>query len=353
MNKRIEKVWELADASIKRFEPSSLNWQWGQALYIYGLSLVDTELKQDKYTDYISKYYDYHINKGYRVNTSDTAAPALGALYLANKTNDAKYIAVVDRVRKYFDEAPKVVEDMPNHLGSGIESYIYPKSIWVDSLMMYGVFTSWYAKEKGDTELMKFAMKQPRLFAKYLLDEDDNLFYHSYWTKFKTHYPKKKLFWGRGNGWVMASIPLFIENFEEGEEKEYTIDLFNKLAASLLPYQREDGYFETIFNKVGKTYTESSATMLIASGWFYGYRKGWLGEEYYNAAIKAFNAVVDDFEMKDGLISMTKISAPTSAIQLIPYLVYKVTPRGNDWHYGLASAFFAALEYKRCLDEKK
>lgn len=151
----------------------------------------------------------------------------------------------------------------------------------------------------------------------------------------------------------MASIPLFIENFEEGEEKEYTIDLFKKLASSLIQYQREDGYFETIFNKVGETYTESSATMLIASGWFYGYRKGWLGKEYYDAAIKAFNAVVDDFEIKDGLLSMTKISAPTTAIQLIPYLVYKITPRGNDWHYGLAAAFFAALEYKRCLEEKK
>ncbi|MGI6701805.1 MAG: glycoside hydrolase family 88 protein [Christensenellales bacterium] len=351
MNNRIEKVFKLADASAKRFEPEKLNWQWGQALYIYGLALIDSEFNEDKYTDYIKRYYDYHIGKGYRVNTSDTAAPALGAFYLAGKTKEQKYIDVVNRVRKYFDEAPKVVEDMPNHLGSGIESYIYPSSIWIDSLMMYGVFTSWYAKVNDDKKLMEFAMKQPRLFAKYLLDSDENLFYHSYWTKLKTHYPVKKYFWGRGNGWVMAAIPLFIENFDEGEDKEYTIELFKKLSGALLKYQRPDGYFETVFNKIGKTYTESSATMLIASGWFYGYKRGWLSVEYYRAAVKAFNAVVDEFEIKDGLLSMPKISAPTSAIPLMPYFAYKITPRGNDWHYGLAAAFFAALQYKRCLEQ--
>jgi unsaturated rhamnogalacturonyl hydrolase len=352
MNSRIEKVFKLADASTERYAPESLNWQWGQALYLYGLTLIDSEFKIDKYTEYLKRFYAHHLDKGYRVTSSDTAAPALGALYLSDKTGEEKYSAIVERVRKYFDTAPKVIEGMPNHLGDGIESHFYPSSIWVDSMMMYGVFTSWYAKVKGDKELMAFAMKQPRLFAKYLMDADENLFYHCYWTKMKTHYPIKKLFWGRGNGWVMASIPLFIENFEEGEDKEFAINLFKKLSGALLKYQRTDGYFETVFNKVGKTYTESSATMLIASGWFYGYRKGWLSIEYFRAAVRAFNAVVDDFEIKDGLLSMPKISAPTSAIQLIPYFVYKITPRGNDYHYGLAAAFFAALQYKKCIEEK-
>lgn len=353
MNANIQKVFDLADASVQRFKPEGLNWQWGQALYLYGLSLIDKEYNTDKYLYYLKRYYDHHIAKGYRVNTSDTAAPALGAFYLARKTGDKKYVEIVERVRRYFDESPKVADGMPNHLGSGIESLIYPNSIWVDSLMMYGVFAGSYSQYKNDEKLKAFFIKQPRLFAKYLLDTEENLFYHCYWTTFKTHYPVKKVFWGRGNGWVMASIPLFIEYFDEGIEKDYTVNLFKTLAASLLKYQREDGYFETVFNKRGKTYPESSATMLIASGWFYGYRKGWLSKEYYDAAVKAFDAVVGDFEMKDGLLSMPKISAPTSAIPPFPYFVYKITPKGNDWHYGLAAAFFAALQYKRCLETTK
>ena len=52
-------------------------------------------------------------------------------------------------------------------------------------------------------------------------------------------------------------------------------------------------------------------------------------------------------EIKDGLLSMPLVSAPTIAVQLIPYLGYKFTPRGNDWTYGLAALFFAALSYRR------
>ncbi len=348
MRESIEKVFALADASTRRFAPEKLNWSWGQALYLYALSLIDTEFGQDKYTDYLRRYYDHHIETGYRVNTSDTSAPSLGAFYLAQKTGEEKYIQVVERIRRYFSETPKIVEDMPNHHGTGIESKIYPKSIWVDSIMMYGVFTNWYAYIKQDEALREFASRQPRMFAKYLLDPEENLFYHSYWTKAKTHYPREKLFWGRGNGWVMAAIPLFLGYLPEGEERDYAIEILQKLSAALLKYQREDGYFETVFNRVGETYKESSATMLIASGWFFGYRNGYLGREYYDAAVKAFEAVAGDLQIKEGLLSMPYISAPTSPIQLIPYFVYKVTPRGNDWNYGLAAAFFAALEYYRC-----
>ena len=348
MRENIDKVFALADASTRRFVPEKMNWSWGQALYLYALSLIDTEFGQEKYTKYLRRYYDHHIKNGFRVNTSDTSAPALGAFYLAQKTGEEKYAAVVERVRKYFKDTPKIVEDMPNHHGTGIESRIYPKSIWVDSIMMYGVFTNWYAYVKQDAVLREFAARQPRMFAKYLQDDETGLFFHSYWTKAKTHYPIEQLFWGRGNGWVMAAIPLFLQYLPEGEEKQYAIALLQQLSAALLPYQRSDGYFETVFNRVGETYEESSATMLIASGWFFGCRNGYLGREYYDAAVKAFDAVAADFSIKDGLLSMTKISAPTSPIQLIPYTVYKLTPRGSNWNYGLAAAFFAALEYKRC-----
>ena len=92
--------------------------------------------------------------------------------------------------------------------------------------------------------------------------------------------------------------------------------------------------------------------MLICAGWFYGFRTGLLGEEYFKAAVKAFSAVAGTVQYKNGLLSLPGISGPTSALPPSPYLVYKVTPRGNDWHYGLAAAFFAALEYERALNAR-
>ena len=52
-------------------------------------------------------------------------------------------------------------------------------------------------------------------------------------------------------------------------------------------------------------------------------------------------------ERRGGLLSMPLISAPTIPTPGIPYLGYKFTPRGNDWTYGLASLFFAALAWRK------
>ena len=95
------------------------------------------------------------------------------------------------------------------------------------------------------------------------------------------------------------------------------------------------------------------ATALIASGWMQGVADGYLDDAYLLPGLKSYQAVVDSLELKDGLLSMPLISAPTIAIQGMPYLGYKYTPRGNDWTYGLAALFFAALSYKRLADARK
>ena len=348
-----EKIIELADASVKRLNPAEVKWQWGEALYTYALSLLDNELGEDRYLDFNRAYMDAHIEKGYRVDQSDTAAPALTAYALYLKTGEARYKAVVDRVVKYMKTAKRILDYMPNHLGNSPESWVYPKSVWVDSVMMYGVFTSWYGLSAGDDELYDFARKQPELFAKYLQDPQDKLFYHSYWVKGGHTYPKNKLFWGRGNGWVIAGLPRVIENFEQGStEKTRAIEIVRETSAALLPYQREDGFFETVLNKPGKTYIESSATALIAGGWLQGVREGYLDHSFREPAIRSLQAVMDCLEYKKGLLSMPLISGPTIPVQLMPYLGYKFTPRRNDWEYGLAALIFAGINYRQLIDSE-
>lgn len=346
-----EKIIELADASVKRLDPTKVKWQWGEALYTYALYLLDNELGEDRYLDFNQAYMDAHIDKGFRVDQSDTAAPALTAYALYLKTGEDRYKAVVDRVVDYMKTTTRILEYMPNHLGSSPESWLYPKSVWVDSVMMYGVFTSWYGRKSGDQELYDFARKQPALFAKYLQDPNEKLFYHSYWVKSACTYPKSKLFWGRGNGWVIAGLPKAIENFpDDSEEKARAIAIVRETSAALLPYQREDGFFETVFNKPGKTYIESSATALIAAGWLQGVREGYLDKSFREPAIRSLRAVVDCLEYKNGLLSMPLISGPTIPLQLIPYLSYKFTPCRNDWEYGLAALIFAGINYKQLID---
>lgn len=345
---RFTRVVELADASVQRLDPTRLKWMWGEALYTWALYLLDEALGEERYLPYVCRYLDTHIDKGYRVDQSDTMAPGITAFAAWRKTGEARYRAVVDRVVDYLKNAERVLEHMPNHLGSSPEGRFYPKSVWVDSVMMYGVFASWYGRAEGDEAVYDFARRQPALFSKYLQDPDEKLFYHCYWTRKGHTWPKKNVFWGRGNGWVIAGLPLAIDHFEPGSgERREAVDILRSTSTALLPYQRPDGFYETVFNRPGKTYVESSATALIASGWMQGVADGYLDDAFLEPGLRAFDAVLGSLGTRDGLLSMPLISAPTIATPVFPYLGYRFTPRGNDWTYGLAALFLAGLACNR------
>lgn len=259
------------------------------------------------------------------------------------------YHETTNRGLDYIKNSEKIIHNMPNHLGHSLEGKLYPKSIWVDSIMMYGVFTSLYAKEQKVEWLMNFSKGQPALFKKYLQDHEDKLFVHSYWVKSQKMYPRK-LYWGRGNGWVISAMPMLIDNLLEEPEKDVCIEILHEVSEAVLKYQRSDGYFETLLNCPGETPIESSATALIASGWLHSVRCGYIDEYYKVPALKALRAVVNDLQYKDGLLSMGHISGPSIPMQLIPKLGYKLQykfQKLENWSYGLAALFFAGVQYKK------
>ncbi|MDR0312753.1 MAG: glycoside hydrolase family 88 protein [Treponema sp.] len=342
----MERAFLLARHTARRFCPDRMKWMWGQGLYNYALSLMDEAHGTDEFTGFLSRYYDSHIQGEYRIESSDTAAPALGAYMLWKKTANPAYKRIADDAATYMHTAPRILEYLPNHMGTGPYS-IYPKSVWVDSVMMYGVFAGRYSHEQKDGELATFATRQVPLFARYLRDKKLRLFYHSYWTSIKGHYPRRPVFWGRGNGWIMAALPLMLPYLENGVEKEETINIFRDLARALLPYQRPDGFFQTVLYPHTRSYRESSATALIASGLMFGGRTGLLDKECLEAGKKAFAAVENSIrEDKDGLC-LPEISAPTIPVPGLPLLGYLLTPRGQNLTYGLAALIFAALEEEK------
>ena len=343
----INRAFLLARHTSRRFHPEQMKWMWGQGLYNYALMLMDEAHGSEEFTGFTTHFYDAHIKRGYKVVSSDTLAPALGAYMLWKKHNNPEYKRIVNDAVGYMHSAKQILEYLPNHMGTGIYSKVYPQSIWVDSIMMYGVFAGRYSREQGDSALSAFAVRQAPLFAKYLLDKNFGLFYHSYWTSLKTHYPRKPVFWGRGNGWVMAAIPLMLHFMDDGPQKEETVGLFKNLANTLIKYQRPDGYFETVLYPSGLSYKESSATALIASGLMYGGRTGLLDKTCLEAGKKAFTAVSGDIREDSKGLCLPFISAPTIPIPGAPLPGYLLTPKGKNLTYGLAALIFAALEAQK------
>ncbi len=140
---------------------------------------------------------------------------------------------------------------------------------------------------------------------------------------------------------------MILEAIGDHEEKENILAILKKTSEALLPYQRPDGSFETVINKVGKTYRELSFTALVAFGWMKAVRLGYLDKTYLEPALKAYQCVVDALEFKDGKVFMPEISGPTIPMPVFPYLGYKLLPKKKNWSYGIAPLLYAAIEFNQ------
>ena len=347
---KYKKVEALADFITASSDPK-MKWMWGEALLGYALSELDRENGEDKYTPFLSAYCDHWAKVDPAVDQSDTASPGLITYAMYKRTGNPEYKRLTDKVLDYIRYEPRLYLDCLNHLGCSKKGKLYPRSVWIDSVMMFSVFTSLYSKENSDNELLEFAARQPKQYASMMLDKEKHLWAHSYWVDYKTAFPKRDIFWGRGNGWVICAFPMILDNIGlDHKEAPEIIDLFKKTSEALLECMNDDGSFNTLLKS--KSYRELSATALISAGWLHGIRQGYLDEKFLEPALRAFTVCVEAMdESKDGIF-MTEISGPTIPVPLVPKLGYEIIPLGKNWSYGIAALVFAAIEYKKMFRRK-
>ena len=343
-----DKVKRLCDFVKSTWDPK-MKWMWGEALLGYALDELDREMGRSDYTDFLTAYCDYWVKADPAVDQSDTAAPGLITYAMYKRTGREEYKRLTDKVLDYIRNEPRLYLDCLNHLGSSTKGKLYPRSVWIDSVMMFSVFTALYAKETGDVELRDFAARQPKQYASMMLDKKSHLWAHSYWVDFGRPFPQRNIFWGRGNGWVICAFPMILDNIGlDHKESGEIIDLFVKTSEALLCRMHDDGSFSTLL--MDDSYRELSATALISAGWMHGIRMGYLDEKFREPAIRAFECCIRAMEESDEGIYMTEISGPTIPLPLLPKLGYKIIPIGKNWSYGIAALVFAAIEYKRLME---
>jgi unsaturated rhamnogalacturonyl hydrolase len=121
----------------------------------------------------------------------------------------------------------------------------------------------------------------------------------------------KDLYWSRGNGWVMAALVRVLDRLPASDSHRATyVGDFQALAASLLPLQRSDGFWnESLLDPThcasigqsGQDGPETSGTALFTYGIAWGIRQGLLDSATYGAPLaKAWNGLVTIALQADG-----------------------------------------------------
>jgi unsaturated rhamnogalacturonyl hydrolase len=325
--------------------PDTLSWGWGSALLLYGAARLGDDAP-------VHAFVRAWLSKGIPApDRADTAAPGLAALALArgwpnsDEASDGAAAAVPSA--DYVRSEPRLGNGGLPHLGHSLLRIFYPDSLWVDSLMMTGVFSAQWGRTAGDSALLDWAAAQPLLYASLLQDPATGLFHHA-WLGDSGHVlPGDATYWLRGNGWVLVSIMEILHELDPASpSRAPLLALFSRVAAGLLPLQLDNGLWDELANLPGKTFAETSGSSLVAYALARYAHDGGGGalatDTALAAARRAFAGVTSRMRAtRGGFLSLPGVSGPTNPG---PRFFYELVPAETDVDYGIGAYLLASSE---------
>ena len=332
---------EISEAWMAKVPARSMAWNWVEAVLALGLEAVQEDTGSPEILSYVKTWIDYHMARGIRVNRNDAVVPATSALYLYETLGDPVYLEPVLQCNRYLEEEAPRLDD-----GAIAHTLITPNQVWIDSLFMFGTFYTMQGSILGEGAAFDAIAEQFGLFEGHLFSDRQQLYFHMYDEAIDQTVPSTPTFWGRGNGWALASLAMLLTDLPANHPDRPALEgYFRAHAAGILKWQDSSGLWWTVVNRPGESYLETSATALFTFGLERGYRLGLLGPEAHTAAEKGVAGIISRIEYDDaGYPVVTGISKATNPG---PFSYYAHIPVTEDEPYGVGAVLLALKEWGR------
>lgn len=154
---------------------------------------------------------------------------------------------------------------------------------WADALFMAApVYAALYAIT-GEQIYFDYMDREFRICTDSLYDKKEHLYYRDC-MRIPLREPNgSKQFWGRGNGWVFAAIPLVLENLpKDHPAREYYLTIFKEMAERVADTQDKTGtWHASLLDPVFYPDPENSVSAFFCYGLGWGIRNGYLSARKY------------------------------------------------------------------------
>ncbi|MFB3166783.1 glycoside hydrolase family 88 protein [Neobacillus sp. 179-C4.2 HS] len=280
-------------------------WEWPQGVGIYGLYKY-YQLTKDKETfDFLLNWYNQRLQDGLPEKNVNTMSPMLTLMYLAEETNNPKYIEVCDEWSTWImEEMLRTGDGALQHMITGDPN---DGQILIDTLFMTVLFLAKAGNYFDRPEYIEESKKQFLIHIKYLFDKETGLFFHGW--DFNENHNYGAVHWGRGNGWYTCGLLEYFEMVElEKGIKEYLLDTWFSQVKALAKFQAESGLWHTVLDDPS-SYEETSATAAFGFGIIKGVRKGYLDQEYLQIGLKALEAQLKEID-ENGIVQKVSYGTP-------------------------------------------
>lgn len=201
---------------------------------------------------------------------------------------------------------PKMLEDLKNLADTLLqrphtESLLWANKInrrewaWCDALFMGPPTLGLLSKVTDDPRYLELSNKLWWQTTNYLYDKNEALFYRDSRFFDRKEENGKKVFWSRGNGWVLAGMARLMETMPANykDRNRYEV-LFKAMAKRIASLQQADGTWRTsLLDPDSFPSKETSGTAFFCYGLAWGINNGLLPKnEYLPVVHKAWDALV-------------------------------------------------------------
>jgi unsaturated rhamnogalacturonyl hydrolase len=166
---------------------------------------------------------------------------------------------------------------------------------WCDALFMGPPTLGMLSEATHDPRYLDLSNKLWWKTTEYLYDKDENLFYRDSRFFDQREANGKKVFWSRGNGWVLAGMARLMETMPSNypDRKRYE-ELFKAMAQKIASLQQPDGTWHTsLLDPNSYPSKETSGTAFFCYGLAWGINNGLLTKSQYLPIVnKAWDALV-------------------------------------------------------------
>ena len=330
----------------------STNPKWSYVMGIELEGMLDTYLKYggEEIRKYCQEYTDTMINangdiRGYNIldYNLDNIRTGHFVTHMYNLYPEAKNLKAIQTMMKQLQNQPRTIADKVFW-----HKAIYAYQVWLDGIFMGLPFrcltaTSLY-KPKDAIKIYDDAVNQLKITYERTLDPKTSLNRHAYdetrkafWSDNETGLSQHC--WARAQGWyTMALIEVLDALPENYARRNEVIELLQKDLDAVIKWQdKKTGVWYQVMDSPGRegNYLESTASSMFAYGLLKAFNKGYLGQKYRDAGIKAYKGIIQNFIRvnADKTISLTNCCAVAglgpAATPNVVAAMKKVNPKGS------------------------
>ncbi|MCC8187123.1 MAG: glycoside hydrolase family 88 protein [Bacteroides sp.] len=173
---------------------------------------------------------------------------------------------------------------------------------WCDAIFMAPPVYARLYTITGDKKFLRFMDREFKATYDYLFDEEEDLFYrdHRYFTQREAN--GEKVFWGRGNGWVLGGLVEMLRELPKGHRsRDFYENLFIRISKRIAPLQGTDGFWRaSLLDPDSYPSPETSCSGFFVYALAYGINEGLLDrDEFLPVVEKGWKALVSAIE-EDG-----------------------------------------------------